>query len=160
GPTAEPWFQTGHFTQYQECRRREIYMRIEGDQEVNSFFFDDPGLTLICSTDLLGSSSLKHVASHLAGLYRTQGDGFVCGLRGTFAIVLYDHDQRTLKAWTDHFGAERLVYSECSDSLVVGTNIQSVSAVHGQRPNISPAAIQEYLLYTCIPTPKTIYQGI
>src|SRR5262245_33851886 len=94
---------------YKECRRRDVYMRIEGDRAVESFLFNDPELTLICRADLLGAPSSEPPASCLARLYRERGDRFVNALRGTFAIILYDHSHRVLKAWTDHFGAERLV---------------------------------------------------
>jgi asparagine synthase (glutamine-hydrolysing) len=144
-----------------ECRRSDVYMRVEGDVPVDSFLYADPDVTLICRADLLdpASQSTMNVASHLCGLYREQGDGFVNTLSGTFAIILYDHRHRTLKAWTDHFGAERLVYGECDESLLVATDIRSILAATG-RKRISPSAIQEYLLYTCIPTPRTIYEGI
>src|SRR5262245_33203979 len=145
---------------YIEFWRRDVFMQVNSDQPVNAFFFDGPDCTLICRADLLEPDSCINIAAYLAGLYRIEGDRFVSGLHGTFAIILYDHTQRTLKAWTDHFGAERLVFCECDGSLAVGTNIHSTLAIHQEQPTISPAAIQEYLLYTCIPTPKTIYQGI
>jgi asparagine synthase (glutamine-hydrolysing) len=159
GRAAESPVRTHHRKYYKECRRRDVYMRIEGDEPVNTFFLDAPEWSLICCADLLEPDSVTNVAAHLGGLYCAQGDQFVCGLHGTFAIILYDHNQRTLKAWTDHFGAERLVFRECYESLLVGTNLQSIAA-HRPRPSISSAAIQEYLLYTCIPTPHAIYQGI
>jgi asparagine synthetase B (glutamine-hydrolysing) len=97
---------------------------------------------LICRADLL-VSGLTNVAAHLGGLYRELGDDFVRELRGTFAIILYDHKQRVLKAWTDHFGAERLVFRECDESLAVSTSIQLVLAATGRQPSISPTAIQD-----------------
>src|SRR5690349_2581593 len=98
-------------------------MSVKSDHFVDSLVFDDPGLTLICSADLLTPASVTNVAAHLGKLYREQGDGFVSSLRGTFAIIAYDHKLRTLKAWTDHFGAERLVFSEFDESLAISTSI-------------------------------------
>ena len=143
-----------------QSRRGEMFMSIEADQPVDSQFFDDPELTLICRADLLAPDRAVHVAAQLVRLYREQGDKFVCALRGTFAIILYDHRVRSLKAWTDHFGAERLVFAEFGNSLTVSTDIGQIVNANPQRPSIEPAAIPEYLQYTCIPTPKTIYQGI
>ena len=158
GPLAEPI--GAKRTHFKECHRRDLYVRIDGDEPVDSLFFDDPDFTLICRADLLGSEPFINTAAHLGRLYREQGDRFVCGLRGAFAIILYDHNQGTLKAWLDHFGIERLVFAESDHSLVISTNIRWVLAAHRQPPVISPAAILEYLQYTCIPTPNTIYQGI
>src|SRR5215813_10369338 len=120
GPAFESPIYTHHRKHSKEFCRHNVYMRIDGDQPVNPFFFDDPDWTLICRADLFEPRSFINVAAYLGGLYRDQGDRFVCGLHGTFAIILYDHNQRTLKAWTDHFGAERLLFRECAASLVVG----------------------------------------
>src|SRR5262249_34330286 len=120
----------------------------------------DPGLTLACRADLLVNKSDTNVAEYVARQYREQGDSFVSRLRGTFAIILYDHENRILKAWTDHFGAERLVFAECGDSLAISTDIGWLLRATSQTPSIDPSAIREYLQYTCIPTPKTIYAGV
>jgi asparagine synthase (glutamine-hydrolysing) len=160
GRASEAPFSTDPRKHARQWRRRELFMSIEGDQPLDSLFLDDPELTLICRADLLEPESGPNVAAYLGRLYRAQGDKFVAAIRGTFAIVLYDHERRTLKAWTDHFGAERLVYFELGDSLMVSTDIGKLLNVCQQYPDISPAAIHEYLQYTCIPTPKTIYKGI
>src|SRR5436305_5847631 len=139
---------------YAECRRPNMYMSVEADQPVDSFFFDNAELTLVCRADLLVSEKSFNVAAHLANLYEQKGDGFVRDLRGTFAILLYDHRQRTLKAWIDHFGAERLVFSETNGSLVVSTSIEILVKAQRRQPAISAEAIREYLLYTWIPNPK------
>src|SRR5262249_18389452 len=93
GPLAEPIGVRRMHSK--ECHRRDLYMRIDGDEPVDSVFFDDPDFTLICRTDLLGSEPFINTAAYLGRLYREQGDRFVGGLRGAFAIVLYDHNQRT-----------------------------------------------------------------
>jgi asparagine synthase (glutamine-hydrolysing) len=149
-----------HRRYHHECRRRDVFMWIEGDQPVNRAYFEDPELTLICSADLLESHAFSNVAAYLAKLYRERGDQFVTGLRGTFAVVLYDHNQRTLKAWADHFGAERLLFTEYRDSLAISTSIELLLKARRDQPPVDLTAIQEYLQYTCIPTPKTIYHGI
>src|SRR5262245_54672087 len=95
--------------QYHECRRRDVYLFIQGDQPLDQFWFEDPEITVICRADLLSSAPAVHVAAAVARMYREKGDRFVCELRGAFGIILYDHNSRTLKAWTDHFGVERLL---------------------------------------------------
>jgi asparagine synthase (glutamine-hydrolysing) len=160
GKACETPAPLNHRNYSKECRRSDVRVWIQGDGPVDRLVFDDPEVTLVCCADLFGSESSTNVAAYLAKFYREKGDGFVSELRGTFAIILYDHNCHTLKAWTDHFGAERLVFAESEGSLAIGTNIRSVLTLLGKRPIVSPAAIQEYLQYTCIPTPKTIYQGI
>src|SRR5262249_8711404 len=125
-----------------------------------SFFFDDPELTLIFRGDLLGSESQANVAARLVRLYREERDGFASRLRGTFAIILYDHNHQTLKAWTDHLGIESLIFAERHRAFAVGTKIESVLQIFPTPPVVSAAAIYEYLQYTCIPTPRTIYKDV
>ena len=160
GPRSEAPVSWNHPKYFRECRRHNVRMWIDGNGPVECLVFDDPELTLVCCGDLFGLEPSANIAAYLARSYREKGDGFVAGLRGTFAIVLYDHSCHTLKAWVDHFGAERLVFTEAEGSLAIGTNIRSVLTISGKRPIIRPAAIQEYLQYTCIPTPNTIYQGV
>ncbi len=130
---------------YKECRRPNVYMRIEGDLPVDSFFFDDPELTLVCRADLLALETPSNLAAHLANLYRQKEDGFVRGLRGTFAIVLYDHNQRALKAWIDHFGAERFVYTETGGSLTIRPKIQTPAKAQPTKSVINPRATPRHL---------------
>src|ERR1041385_5638802 len=160
GPGAEVPGSANRRKHFKECRRRDLYMRVEGDGPVDPHFFDSVEFTLICRGDWVGCEMPGNVAAHLGRLYRDKGDSFVRGLRGSFAIVLYDHNQRTLKAWSDHFGAERLVYTEHGGSLAISTNIGLLVKTRAEGPDISAASIREYLQYTCIPTPRTIYEGI
>src|SRR5207245_110908 len=89
-------------------------------------------------------------------------DSFVRELRGTFAIILYDKKSRVLKAWTDPFGAERLVFTDSYSQgfIAVSTDLRLLLPLFSDRPNIDPVAVQQYLQYTCIPAPKTIFKGI
>src|SRR5262245_47981118 len=101
-----------------ECTRADAHLAVVGDRPVDSLFFDSPEVTLICRADLLTQYSS---AAELARLYLQQGDDFVTRLRGTFAIVLYDYKSKALKAWTDHFGTERLLFAESSKGFAVST---------------------------------------
>jgi len=144
---------------HRECSHRNLYMRIEGDEPVSDFIFENSEVTVICRTDLLISPKPVNTAAYIAKRYQEHGDAFVPALRGSFAIILYDHQTDTLKAWTDQFGVERLAYTETDHSLAVATDLNLLSNNKGQRI-LNTAAIHEYLLYTCVPTPNTIYKEI
>src|SRR5687768_558310 len=103
--------------------RGKVSMLVGGTSPVDSCAFDNPELSLICRADLLATES-SQPAAYLADLYTRQGDAFATALRGTFAIILYDHLTRTLKAWSDHFGAQRLVYTESSHAVGVATDLR------------------------------------
>src|SRR5262249_3056940 len=135
---------------------------IEGNEPVDPFVFHGPEITLVCQADLLGCSDAanKTPAAYIATLYERRGDEFAVDLNGTFAVILYDRRTDTLKAWTDHFGVQSLVYAEISDFLVIATKIDHLLSYTGEKFGIDPTSINEYLQFSCIPTPKTVYKGI
>jgi asparagine synthase (glutamine-hydrolysing) len=149
-----------------ELRRGGVYMLAQGDQAVDGFTFDNAAVSLICYADLLQSDSAlrsnkSSVAAYLADQYLQQGDAFVAGLRGSFAIVLYDHTNRVLKAWTDHFGIFKLAFASYKGSGAgVASDLRLLLPLFSARPEVDAAAVQQYLLYNCVPSPKTIYRGI
>jgi hypothetical protein len=154
---------------YKECGRSVsmgISLAAAGDEPVEQFVYDSPEISLICRTDVLFTDSQVQEdfntdpARSLAERYKRFGDSLANGLRGTFAIILYEKKQRVLKAWTDHFGAERLVFTNPRGFLAVATDARLLLPLLSQRPDIDPAAVQQYLQYTCIPAPKTIFKGI
>lgn len=134
---------------------------IEGDSPVDAFVFNGPHVSVICRADLLEDRAVNaSPAAHAAKLYEEQGDDFAARLRGVFAIILYDRRTNVLKAWTDHFGVEKLVYNDSGRAVTVATDIRGLVSMMEGRPEIDPAAVQQYLQYSSIPTPKTIYRGI
>jgi asparagine synthase (glutamine-hydrolysing) len=154
---------------YSECGRAismGLSMSLWGDEPTNQFVYDSPEVGLICRTDLLirdlpaRAEYTTYPARFLAGLYERQGDSFVTGLKGTFAIIVYDKKLRALKAWTDQFGAGRLVFTSPHGFVAVATDLQLLLPLFPERPAIDPTAVQQYVQYTCIPAPKTIFAGI
>jgi asparagine synthase (glutamine-hydrolysing) len=93
-------------------------------------------------------------------MYEQQGDRFAAGLRGTFAIILYDHAANVLKAWTDHFGTQKLTFTEREDVFGVATNMRLLRSIVPGAPQLDSAAVLKYLEYTCIPGPGTVYKGV
>src|SRR3989454_7852286 len=154
---------------YSECGRAVsmgLSMTVSGDEPIKRFVYDSPDFSIICRADLLTLDSVpdaeanSHPAHYVAQLYERQGDSFVRDLRGTFAIILYDKKLRALKAWTDHFGAQRLVFTSPRGFVAVATDLRLLLPLLAEKPEIDPAAVQQYLQYTCIPAPKTIFAGI
>jgi asparagine synthase (glutamine-hydrolysing) len=145
-----------HFT---EIRRPDVYMCVCGDEPVDHCVFDGPSLSVICRGDFLPSIN-NRVAEHIAGLYVDLGDQFVTRLRGSFAIIIYDHRLNTLKAWTDHFAAEKLVFTHNDGYLNIATDLTLLQTLSGRQNVIDPIAVLEYLQYSCIPSPRTIYQNV
>jgi len=120
-----------------------LSMTVSGDEPIKRFVYDSPDFSIICRADLLTLDSVpdaeanSHPAHYVAQLYERQGDSFVRDLRGTFAIILYDKKLRALKAWTDHFGAQRLVFtSPRGDRSCSRAAISAVHMYPGSENNI------------------------
>jgi asparagine synthase (glutamine-hydrolysing) len=154
---------------YKECGRgvsMGISMSVSGDEPLERYVYDTPEVSLICRADLLGCDSQAqmdsntHIARSLVELYERVGDSLANGLRGSFAIILYDKKLRVLKAWVDHFGVERLVFTNPPGFFAAATDTRLLLPLLSRRPGIDPVAVQQYLQYTCIPAPKTIFEGI
>ena len=152
---------------YKECGRgvsMGISMMVSGDEPLEPFIYDSPEISVICRTDLLvrdsngGASTAP--AQFLAQLYAREGDAFAQRLHGTFAVILYDHKSRLLKAWTDHFAAEKLVFTSANGFFAVASDLRLLLPLFSDRPEIDLVAVQRYLQYSCIPAPQTIFKGI
>jgi len=139
----------------------DVFMQIAGDHSIEPFFFISPRIALICNVDILDPLPVNESPASLLGrLYEKHGDNFARSLHGWFGIIIYDFEQRQLKAWTDHFGVRRLVFRASADSLAVASDLRILAGFSGSSPEIDPVAILEYLQYSCIPAPRTIYKGI
>ena len=154
---------------YKECGRgvsMGISMMVSGDEPLEPFIYDSPEISVICRADLLvrdsdaNGDASKAPAQFLARQYAREGDAFVKHLRGTFAVILYDHKSRMLKAWTDHFAAEKLVFTNAPGFFSVATDLRLLLPLLSERPEIDLVAVQRYLQYSCIPAPQTIFKGI
>jgi asparagine synthase (glutamine-hydrolysing) len=166
---AQRWKTQGVFPQLgyeRTLHRNNVFMSIHGDCNMESRVYTSPRLDLMCHADLLGSGSCDDFreangcpAEYLARRYEQKGDDLAQDLRGWFGIVLYDFEQNTLKAWTDHFGIRRIVYRAAPGALAIASDLRLLNDFGSQVPELDPAAILEYLQYTCIPAPRTIYKG-
>lgn len=141
-------------------------LHVCGDESIDSNIYSAADVSLVCDADLLNAETVKTnepsggIAAMLAALYRQRGDDFVLDLEGTFAIIVFDHREKSLKAWTDRFGAGRLVFSSSIEFTAVSADLRLLSKLTGQQFAIDPVAILEYLQYACIPAPRTIFRGV
>jgi asparagine synthase (glutamine-hydrolysing) len=146
--------------------RGNLFLAIQGDCPVSRFVHTSPRLALICHTELLGCDDCgdfreanQSPAVYLARLYEKNGDIFARDLHGWFGIVIYDFEQNILKAWTDHFGVRRIVYRRLPEALGIASDLRLLGGFFDQSPGIDSQAVLEYLQYSCIPAPRTIYKN-
>jgi asparagine synthase (glutamine-hydrolysing) len=146
---------------------RSFVLHLGSDFQIDHCYYQDPALSLICCADFVSGEAASQQqllgrapAATVAALYKSHGDPFARRLRGTFAIILYDHGTNTLKAWTDHFGVRRLLFQEVSGCLWVSTSLDLSRCCIEDGGTVDPPALVEYLQYTCVPAPRTIFRHV
>lgn len=79
---------------------------------------------------------------------------------GMFAFALIDRKDGTLTLARDAFGEKPLSYGIWDGTLLFGSELSALRAWPGFAPPQDLSALSAYFAYSCIPAPKTIYEGI
>jgi asparagine synthase (glutamine-hydrolysing) len=80
-------------------------------------------------------------------------------LRGMFAFAVWDGRRRRLVVARDRLGIKPLFYAFTPDGVVFASEIKSILAT-GFPKTLDRIALDQYLSHFCVPTPRTIFQGI
>lgn len=99
-------------------------------------------------------------AEVIVHLYEAMGEQFVDRLNGMFAIALWDDRQRRLVLARDRLGVKPLYYAIDGDRLVFASELKAVLLGMRQAAAIDATAIADYLTYSFIPSPKTIFTNV
>lgn len=79
---------------------------------------------------------------------------------GMFAISLWDRQTRTLTLARDRMGEKPLYYGEIAGRLLFGSELKALQAVAGDALQIDREALAEFMRFSYIPAPLTIYRGV
>ena len=96
----------------------------------------------------------------LVHLYEDLGPEFVRELDGMFAIALWDDRRKRLVLARDRFGKKPLLYAEAGGRLWFGSEFQALLVDPAIRRDIDYDALDEYLSFMSVPSPRTIYRQI
>ena len=91
--------------------------------------------------------------------YEEYGDDCVSHLRGMFTFAIWDRKRQRLLAARDRFGKKPLNYYWDGQRLIFGSEIKSILEAGIQR-EANPIALDEYLVYRCVPEPNTLFQNV
>jgi asparagine synthase (glutamine-hydrolysing) len=91
--------------------------------------------------------------------YEEYGDDCVKHLRGMFTFALWDRKRQRLLAARDRFGKKPFSYYWDGQRLIFGSEIKSILEA-GIRREVNPMALDEYLVYSWVPTPNTLFKNI
>lgn len=128
------------------------------------------GIWVVADTDLLNLDSLRSelesrgqqgrgsAAQVLASLYALHGIEFIHQLDGAFAFALWDARNRRLMLAVDRLGIKNLYWHFENGSLTFASRITALQNVGSV--TVDAAALAEFLLFSAVPAPHTIYQGV
>jgi asparagine synthase (glutamine-hydrolysing) len=100
------------------------------------------------------------LAEKLARLYLLRGPDLVKHLQGGFVFAIWDERQRKLMLAVDRFGFKTLYWARTSDGVLFASRVGAVRSALETSADVNPATIVQYLLYSVVPAPLTIFRGI
>jgi asparagine synthase (glutamine-hydrolysing) len=100
------------------------------------------------------------VAEVLARLYLLRGPDFVQLLQGAFSIAIWDGRLRQLLLAVDRLGFKTLYWSKEAECLLFASRVGAVRAAQATPADVNPQAITQFLLFSAVPAPLTIFGGI
>ncbi len=103
--------------------------------------------------------STKSDTETIVHAYEEYGDECVEHLRGMFTFALWDRNRQRLLAARDRFGKKPLNYYWDGERLIIGSEIKSILEA-GIPREINPIALDEYLVYRCVPSPNTLFKDV
>ena len=93
--------------------------------------------------------------------YLEYGDSFIYKIDGMFAISIYDKRQEKVKLYRDRAGIKPLYYYSDGKNFAFGSELDAVKILLNDiELNIDYTALYDYLTYTYIPEPKSMYKNI
>ena len=96
----------------------------------------------------------------LVHLYEEQGAELVRELDGMFAFALWDARKETLLLARDRLGIKPLFLVSLPDGVLFGSEMKSLLATGLVPTDLDWQAVDEFLAYTFIPAPRTIYRAV
>src|SRR5262249_28018245 len=119
--------------------------------------FRDLRHDLIAKGHRFASQSDSEVIVHA---YEQYGADCVDHLRGMFAFAIWDRAQRALFLARDRVGIKPLYYAWDGRTFLFASEIKAILQDPEVRRDIDPVAVDDYLTFTYIPAPRTIFRSI
>jgi len=132
-----------------------------------------PGIRIAADAELLNrddlAKSLKvrdfdpdalSSAELLAHLYRERGVSFIERLDGVFSFALWDEEKRRLVLAIDRLGVNSLYWRKEGDRILFASRVGAIRSTQEVPAAVNPAALVQYMLFSAVPAPMAIYQGV
>src|SRR4051812_30940955 len=168
GPDSEGLFVAGPVGL--AARRLAIIALARGDQPMCN---EDRSVTVVQNGELYEHRAVQadlerrghRFTSHcdtevLPHLYEERGASFAEGLRGMFAIALWDARERRLLLARDPFGIKPLYYRVAGGVLSFASELKALVRQPGFAGEIDLEALEAYLAFNSVPSPMSIYRDV
>lgn len=96
----------------------------------------------------------------LLHLYAAHGEHMLPMLNGMFVFALHDARDGSLLLARDRMGKKPLHYTEANGTFVFGSESKAVLAHPAVRQEIDLTALDQYLSFEYVPTPRSIVKGV
>lgn len=96
----------------------------------------------------------------LVHLYEELGPDLFSELNGMFAAVIWDAPRQRLIAARDRFGEKPLLYHVGPNGLVLASELKALLQLATMPRTVDQTALAQYFTGLCIPSPRTIFEGI
>ena len=152
------------------ARRLSIIDVEGGHQPITN---EDRSIWIVFNGEIYNHERLRHLLSKLGHRFQTRADTEVVVhayeefgpdcvryLNGMFAFAIWDAPARKLFLARDRFGIKPLYYTLAGEELVFGSELKAILEHPRVERRIDVAALNEYLSFEYVPTPRTIFRGI
>ena len=86
-------------------------------------------------------------------------EGLLARVRG-IAFAVWDARERVLHLARDPLGDKPLFYAEDAGRLAFASTLPALLALRDRAPELSPAAVQDYLVHLCVPAETSLVEGV
>ncbi len=151
-------------------RRLSIIDLEEGNQPMLN---EDGRLVLTFNGEIYNYRELREELVSLGHIFKTHSDsevilhGFeqfgadvVKRLRGMFAFVIYDREERSLFGARDMFGIKPFYYAQMGESFIYGSEIKAFLCHPHFEKKLNEDALAHFLSFQYSPTEETFFCGV
>lgn len=92
--------------------------------------------------------------------YEEYGTELLTKLRGMFAFVIWDSENKTLFGARDYFGIKPFYYSMFEDKLIFSSETKNILEFPGFKKEVNEEALEQYLSFQYSVLPETFFKGI
>lgn len=151
-------------------RRLSIIDLFTGNQPIAN---EDDSVFIICNGEIFNYRALRDDLIRKGHKFRTQsdvetllhlyeeyGDGFLDGVNGQFAVVLFDRTRRRLFAARDPFGVAPFFYTVKDGALIFASEIKAILAHPAVERRVDLTGLDQVLSLPGLVSPRTMFEGI